>query len=135
MDGKITTGLFVERVSGYFFIHYFFVVCILRSFLLIFLFSHQCCLHVMERSKNDWIRIHDIIQFSNFFYGTAYAENSRETFRKQLHRFCTAALAEIGANFKISAGKHNEFKKTRPYLGSGYLIFWVKTLLRQNMVL
>lgn len=46
-------------------------------------------------AENDWIRIHDIIQFANTFYGTTYAENSRETFRKQaLHRFRTAALAE-----------------------------------------
>jgi hypothetical protein len=44
---------------------------------------------------NHWIRIHDIIQFCNTFYGTTYAENSRETFRKQaLHRFRTAALIE-----------------------------------------
>ena len=44
---------------------------------------------------NEWIRIHDIIQFANTYYGTSYAENSRETFRKQaLHRFRTAALVE-----------------------------------------
>ena len=48
-----------------------------------------------SEATNDWIRIHDIIQFSNHFYGTTYAENSRETFRKQaLHRFRTAALVE-----------------------------------------
>ena len=35
-----------------------------------------------EEASNEWIRIHDIIQFSNAFYGTTYAENSRETFRK-----------------------------------------------------
>lgn len=46
-------------------------------------------------AKNEWIRIHDIIQFSNTVYGTTYAENSRETFRKQaLHPFRTAALIE-----------------------------------------
>ena len=46
-------------------------------------------------AQNEWIRIHDIIQFSNTVYGTTYAENSRETFRKQaLHRFRTAALIE-----------------------------------------
>lgn len=46
-------------------------------------------------AENDWIRIHDIIQFVNRNYGTTYAENSRETFRKQaLHRFRTAALVE-----------------------------------------
>ena len=48
-----------------------------------------------DEATNDWIRIHDIIQFLNTFYGTTYAENSRETFRKQaLHRFRTAALVE-----------------------------------------
>ena len=46
-------------------------------------------------ATNEWIRIHDIIQFSNTYYGSTYAENSRETFRKQaLHRFRTAALVE-----------------------------------------
>lgn len=48
-----------------------------------------------SRATNDWIRIHDIIQFVNQNYGIAYAENSRETFRKQaLHHFRTAALIE-----------------------------------------
>lgn len=48
-----------------------------------------------SEADNDWIRIHDIIQFANTNYGTTYAENSRETFRKQaLHRFRTAALVE-----------------------------------------
>lgn len=40
-----------------------------------------------------WIRIHDIIYHSNQYYGATYAENSRETFRKQaLHHFREAAL-------------------------------------------
>lgn len=44
---------------------------------------------------NNWIRIHDIIAFVNKYYGASYAENSRETFRKQaMHRFRTAALIE-----------------------------------------
>ena len=44
---------------------------------------------------NEWIRIHDIIQFANTYYGLTYAENSRETFRKQaLHHFRNAALVE-----------------------------------------
>lgn len=48
-----------------------------------------------SEAENDWIRIHDIIQFVNGYYGASYAENSRETFRKQaLHRFRTAALVE-----------------------------------------
>lgn len=48
-----------------------------------------------SEATNEWIRIHDIIQFANSYYGATYAENSRETFRKQaLHRFRTAALVE-----------------------------------------
>ena len=44
---------------------------------------------------NEWIRIHDIIQFANTYYRSTYAENSRETFRKQaLHHFRNAALVE-----------------------------------------
>ena len=48
-----------------------------------------------KEATNEWIRIHDIIQFVNTFYDMNYAENSRETFRKQaLHAFRTAALIE-----------------------------------------
>lgn len=48
-----------------------------------------------KEATNEWIRIHEIIQFANSYYGTTYAENSRETFRKQaLHHFRTAALVE-----------------------------------------
>ncbi|WP_313131299.1 BsuBI/PstI family type II restriction endonuclease [Anaerocolumna sp.] len=48
-----------------------------------------------KSATNEWIRIHDIIQFVGAYYGVIYAENSRETFRKQaLHHFRTAALIE-----------------------------------------
>lgn len=48
-----------------------------------------------KSATNEWIRIHDIIQFVGANYGITYAENSRETFRKQaLHHFRTAALIE-----------------------------------------
>lgn len=48
-----------------------------------------------ENSKSQWIRIHDIIQFTKKTYGVSYAENSRETFRKQaIHHFRNAALIE-----------------------------------------
>lgn len=50
---------------------------------------------VWSYAGNGWIRIHDIIQFVNTYYGTTYAENSRETFRKQaLHHFRNAAFVE-----------------------------------------
>ena len=29
-----------------------------------------------DEATNDWIRIHDIIQFANTYYGTSNAENS-----------------------------------------------------------
>lgn len=46
-------------------------------------------------STNEWIRIHDILQFTKKQYRVEYAENSRETFRKQaMHQFRDAALTE-----------------------------------------
>ena len=46
-------------------------------------------------AMNSWNRIHDIIQFIADNYGIVYAENSRETVRKQaLHHFRNAALVE-----------------------------------------
>lgn len=68
--------------------------------------STLCCLtllamaHLKEdtpwaEATNEWIRIHDIISFIAEYYGVKYAENSRETFRKQvIHPFKTAALIE-----------------------------------------
>lgn len=48
-----------------------------------------------QQASNDWIRIHDVIAFSNSYYETTYAENSRETFRKQaMHHFRNAAFIE-----------------------------------------
>lgn len=46
-------------------------------------------------ATNEWIRIHDILQFTKDVYNVTYAENSRETFRKQaMHQFRNAALIE-----------------------------------------
>ena len=47
-------------------------------------------------ATNDWIRIHDVLAFLRKNYrGARYAENSRETFRKQaLHHFRSAAIVE-----------------------------------------
>ena len=48
-----------------------------------------------KKATNEWIRIHDVITFISDNYGITYAENSRETFRKQaMHPFRTAALIE-----------------------------------------
>ena len=68
--------------------------------------SNLCCYILLamaglaEKSNwsaatNEWIRIHDIIEFISANYGVAYAENSRETFRKQaIHHFRNAAFIE-----------------------------------------
>lgn len=50
----------------------------------------------LRKATNEWKRIHDIIAFINANYPPAhYAENSRETFRKQaMHHFRTAAIIE-----------------------------------------
>ena len=48
-----------------------------------------------SKASNNWIRIHDIIGFTAEEYGIHYAENSRETFRKQaIHHFRNAAFIE-----------------------------------------
>ena len=36
-----------------------------------------------SEATNEWIPIHDIIAFTSDCYDVVYAENSRETFRKQ----------------------------------------------------
>ncbi len=66
-------------------------------------------------SSNKWVRIHDIIQFSNTYYGVSYAENSRETFRKQaLHQFRTAALVED--NGKATNSPNYRYRLTKEAL-------------------
>lgn len=48
-----------------------------------------------KNSTNEWIRIHDILEFTNENYSKKYAENTRETIRKNcLHQFREAALIE-----------------------------------------
>ena len=48
-----------------------------------------------DTATNDWMRIHDIIIFLRDNYRVDYAENSRETIRKQaLHHFRNAAFIE-----------------------------------------
>ena len=46
-------------------------------------------------ATNEWIRIHDVLTFSKQQYGKVYAENTRETIRKNcMHQFREAALIE-----------------------------------------
>lgn len=68
--------------------------------------STLCCLTLLamaklkqrtpwSKSTNEWMRIHDIMTFIRDYYDVDYAENSRETFRKQaMHPFRMASLIE-----------------------------------------
>ncbi len=48
-----------------------------------------------KKATNGWIRIHDVIAFAGEYYNIIYAENSRETIRKQaMHHFRNAAFIE-----------------------------------------
>lgn len=66
-------------------------------------------------ATNEWIRIHDIIQFVGENYEVIYAENSRETFRKQaIHHFRTAALIED--NGKATNSPNYRYRLTKEAL-------------------
>lgn len=68
--------------------------------------SSLCCLTLLAMAKlhkktswskatNEWMRIHDIMTFIRDYYDVDYAENSRETFRKQaMHPFRIASMIE-----------------------------------------
>ena len=65
-----------------------------------------CCLSLLalagieedmpwKKATDQWMRIHDIIVFCDTCYGVSYAENTRETIRKQaMHNFRNAAIVE-----------------------------------------
>ena len=66
-------------------------------------------------ATNNWIRIHDVIAFINSNYIAEYAENSRETFRKQaMHHFRTAALIED--NGKATKSPNYRYRLTDEFL-------------------
>lgn len=68
-----------------------------------------------NKASNEWVRIHDIIQFTEKNYGKTYAENSRETFRKQaLHHFRTAAFIED--NGKTTNSPNYRYRLTDEFL-------------------
>lgn len=85
-----------------------------------------CCLTLLAMVKlkngmpwneatNDWVRIHDVIAFIAENYGVIYAENSRETFRKQaMHPFRTAALIED--NGKATNSPNYRYRITPEFL-------------------
>lgn len=68
-----------------------------------------------HQATNDWTRIHDIIAFIAKNYGITYAENSRETFRKQaIHPFRAAALIED--NGKATNSPNYRYRITEEFL-------------------
>ena len=88
--------------------------------------SALCCLTLLSMANvkkegafqdatNEWIRIHDVISFIGKEYGIAYAENSRETFRKQaMHHFRTAAIIED--NGKATNSPNYRYRLTGEFL-------------------
>lgn len=88
--------------------------------------STLCCLTLLamanikkdssfQDASNDWIRIHDVISFISDEYGVIYAENSRETFRKQaMHHFRTAAIIED--NGKATNSPNYRYRLTDEFL-------------------
>ena len=68
-----------------------------------------------ESATNNWIRIHDVLVFTRENYGTDYAENSRETFRKQaMHHFRNAAFIED--NGKATNSPNYRYRLTDEFL-------------------
>lgn len=68
-----------------------------------------------SEATNEWIRIHDIIQFIKENYNIEYAENSRETFRKQaIHHFRNAAFIED--NGKATNSPNYRYRITSEFL-------------------
>lgn len=64
-----------------------------------------------ENATENWLRIHDIIEFTKVNYDVVYAENSRETFRKQaMHHFRNAAVIED--NGKPTISPHYKYRLT-----------------------
>ena len=83
-----------------------------------------------EQVTNNWIRIHDIIVFLKENYSVIYAENSRETIRKQaLHNFLIAAVIE---NNGLATNNPNyRYRLTNEFcelLRSRDSIFWESNL-------
>lgn len=88
--------------------------------------STLCCLTLLamadikkegrfDDATNNWIRIHDVIEFIDKEYGVVYAENSRETFRKQaMHHFRTAAIIED--NGKATNSPNYRYRITDEFL-------------------
>ena len=86
-----------------------------------------CCFVILAMSNiresdswtsavNEWIRIRDVLVFIRKNYGVDYAENSRETFRKQaMHHFRNAAFIED--NGKATNSPNYRYRLTNEMLG------------------
>lgn len=62
-------------------------------------------------ATNEFLRIHDVIAYTHDKFDTAYAENSRETYRKQaMHPFRIAAVIED--NGKATNSPHYRYRLT-----------------------
>ncbi len=90
--------------------------------------NKMCCLTLLallnlkndsdvSEASNEWIRIHDLIQFMNDEYDAAYKENTRESIRKNaLHHFRTAALVED--NGKATNSPEYRYRITPEFLNA-----------------
>ena len=68
-----------------------------------------------QSATNEWIRIHDVISFAGKNFGVLYAENSRETIRKQaMHHFRNAAFIED--NGKATNSPNYRYRLTQEML-------------------
>ncbi|MCH5218611.1 MAG: restriction endonuclease [Muribaculaceae bacterium] len=82
-------------------------------------------------ATNNWIRIHDIIAFIKSKYKIEYAENSRETFRKQaMHPFRTAALIED--NGKATNSPNYRYRLTDEFLNVLKTLSFAKKHVEKN---
>lgn len=80
-------------------------------------------------STNHWIRIHDILLFIKQAYGITYAENSRETIRKQaIHHFRNAAFIEDnGAPTNSPNYRYRLTEEMLSLLKSFQTMHWIST--------
>lgn len=87
-------------------------------------------------ATNNWIRIHDVIAFCGEKYDRQYAENSRETFRKQaMHPFRTAALIEDNGKATNSPAYRYRLTEESLSLIRNYTEYtWDEALVSYSMV-
>ena len=84
-----------------------------------------------QDATNNWIRIHDIIVFIKSVYKIEYAENSRETIRKQaMHPFRTAALIED--NGEATNSPNYRYRITEEFLNVIKTISFAKKHVEKN---